>query len=203
MSTTGMVFRIKDKKAETTEQSEEQSSPQQSLKEDAIGNANGVAVPIKPIETEVGVKEIILKVPVGHAFTEALNLLLNTKKNKSGVIRTESNMTQIAVMNADEGEEDELRPSEANKAYIFVQDGRKMNLGEIDLMINSAKEAKDKGAGYVGVVVEGLEETTAADPTKGEFMSVGALHLESYGVPVIYTRMRAMGAVEKFLGLNQ
>lgn len=202
MSNQGMVFRIqKDKEVVSPDvdgrpDGEGEEGQGVSLKEAPLGTQSEVKAP-EEIKTEAGVREIVLRAPLGHAVTEALKMLLNRDDNKTGTIRQENMMAQLLVNEITE--EDDLGPADKDKAYVYVQDGRKMNLGEIDAIMNAAMTQMQSDAGFVGVFVDGLEDTLKTDPNKGEFISQGALHMESCGIKVMYGRLRFMTAVEDWV----
>ena len=195
---TGLVFRI---------QKQEQNKEGQPAGQLAPGMGGETQQVVDSTEqqqqSDSGIKEIILKGPLSHAYTEALNLLLNKKDNRTGVIRSENNMTQMVAGGLSEEQEEELSPADSNRSYVYVYDGRRMNLGEIEAMASRVADTKknNPAAGYVGVVVEGYDEISRGDPSKAEYLGMQMMHLESeYGVKVIYTRNAAVNKMEALLG---
>lgn len=204
MADNGMTFRIRKEEASSTPNIDnvvkENGREVKLDDEPVVGAQVPTGEEAKPEIAEV--KEIVLKGPIGHAYTEVLNHLLSKKDNKTGVIRNET-MTQLLVSSVREAEEEsENDLSEANRAYIFVNDGRKMNLGEVDEMVTRALEAKKNGAGYVGVAIEGMDSVFDEDQNKGSVISHQVAHLESYGIPTFYTRSRTIGKIESLLGIK-
>ena len=156
--------------------------------------------------SDSGVKEILLNAPVGHAYTEALKHLLNKRDNKTGVIRTEGSMTQlVATGTITEGPETiEDIGASMSKAYVFVYDGRRMNLGQVEEMVHKLAKVKqdNPNAGYVALSIEGMEEVLEKADTTASVMSQELLHLEQHhGVEVFYSRTKTMSRIESFLGL--
>lgn len=205
MDNKGMVFRIRKDQEEVDTPNMDQVSevateePTKLAPEAFTGEAGGIKQEEAEQVSDSGIREVVLRGPIGHAYTEVLNHLLSKKKNKTGVIRNE-NMTQLMVSVMQDEEDPSDVNSEANKAYIFVNDGRKMNLGEIDDMVNNASKAKDNGAGYVGVTMEGMQQVFEDDATKASVISHQALHLESLGIPMFFTRDRTVSVIENWLG---
>lgn len=216
MSSTGMVFRIRndvpeDKQGQTDVQQAENAGENQ-VKTPSLGTTQDGEVTqehqeVNQKETDSGVKEIFLTGPLGHAYTEAIKHLLNKRNNKTGVIRTESNMTQMLVTDITAEEEaDPIQQAGADmdKAFVFVYDGRRMNLGEVEAMVHRVLTAKSKNpdVGYVGVVIEGMDEVLAKKDTTASVFSQEVLHMESVkGINVIFSRTTAMGRIETLLGV--
>ena len=146
------------------------------------------------------IKEIILKGPLGHAYTEALNLLLDKKTNPDRDIRQESvYQSLVANILQDETESDQNTPGDM-KAYVYVYDGRKMGLGELSEMfeeISNKKEAIPEG-GYVCAVVENAE-VLLDQPHLSKPFEKTILALENRKVNFFFSKTGAINGLTGFL----
>lgn len=202
-NTSSSIFRIRNTVQETTPV--EEGGEKVNLKGQGFGE---VASTEKEEESQKvsdsGVREIILTAPVGHAYTEALKHLLNKRDNKTGVIRTEGSMTQLVATGTivDEPETVEEVGAATSKAYVFVHDGRRMNLGQVEEMVHKLATLKQNNPkiGYVALGIEGMEEVLAKEDTEASVISQELLHLEKHhGVEVYYTRQGLINRMEQFL----
>jgi hypothetical protein len=146
------------------------------------------------------IKEIILKGPLGHAYTEALNLLLDKKTNPDRDIRQESvYQSLVAIILQDEAESDPNVSGDL-KAYVYVYDGKKMGMGELSEMfeeISSKKEAIPEG-GYVCAVVEN-SESLLDQPHLSQPFEKTILALENRKINFFFSKSGAINGVIGFL----
>lgn len=193
------VFRLKVpdrfKENPTPENDEVRLSPPKPSENDPQARSE----PEKPADN--GTKEIIIKGPLGHAYTEMLNHLLNRKTNRTGVIRSEAMSNFMSVLSEEELRE--LTPSGKHRAYVFVNDGKKMSLTDVDNALTEATKLSDElgETGYVSMLVENLGDVEQSDPSKAGYIADSLVHMESRGVRISYTKEGAARSIMGYLGL--
>ena len=146
------------------------------------------------------IKEIILKAPLGHAYTEALNLLLDKKTNKNRDIRQESVYQALhANVLADEAEGDPNTPDH-NKAFVYVYDGKKMNMGDLAHLYDDVAEKTEKvpEAGYVCVVIDNSQDLLD-QPSMAKPFEQTMLALESMKVKFFFGTNGGINGITQFL----
>lgn len=153
-------------------------------------------------ENNSNVKEIILKGPLSHAYTEALNLLLDRNENKTQDLRQENvHMALHAAIIIEENEE-EMNGSipDSGRAFLYVYDGKKMGLSEVSNMYEELTSAKSghPEAGYVGGVIENVENLINK-PEVGKNLDTMGLSLEAMKIPLYYSRNACMNGLINFL----
>lgn len=195
----GLIFRLKKE-----EEQKQQVAETPSLAE---GDGSQVKREEETTASESGIKEIILKGPIGYAFTDVLNKLLCRKDNRSGVIRTESfrteSMSQLLITNIEAENQAEIE-EKPDRAFIYVNDGRKMNLGEVQNLLEEVEKKRDTlgEKGYIGVVIEGMGEVVDAGGPKANHLSNAVLHMEHHcGVVIMYSYPRLKTAISRLLGI--
>lgn len=177
-----------------------ESSGVKEVKQPEVLELNKTVLPDTTEESKSGVKEIILKGPLGHAYTEALKLLLNKTTNKSGDIRQENMQEALISQVILEEEEPTESIPENSKGFVYVYDGKKMGTGELSNMfedLSGAKEAHPE-AGYVSGTIENAE-ALLKDPAKARNLETMMLSLESVGIPLHYTRKACLDGIVKFI----
>lgn len=148
-----------------------------------------------------GIKEIILKGPLGHAYTEALNLLLNKQTNASGEIRQESfqEAMQAQIYLDEEQEGDDVVPDSA-KGFVYVYDGKKMGLNDVSNMFEDLAGSKQThpDVGHISGTVENAEHLLK-DAAKSRSLETMTLALEAIGIPLFFSRKATMNSLISFI----
>lgn len=182
-------FRLDENKEETT----------QPNKTTPVEKANTESVQEQQPQTQEPskevIKEVVLKGPMGYAYTEVLNLLLDKKTNPDRTIRQESVYQAIqANILAEEAEMDENTPPDA-QGYIYVYDGKKVGSLELNKLFDevSVQKSKNPNTGYVSVVIENPEQVTSPN------LDGLVTHMESIGVKVHFRREAAISSIVSFL----
>ena len=182
-------FRLDESKEETT----------QPNKTTPVEKANTESVQEQQPQTQEPskevIKEVVLKGPMGYAYTEVLNLLLDKKTNPDRTIRQESVYQAIqANILAEEAEMDENTPPDA-QGYIYVYDGKKVGSLELNKLFDevSVQKSKNPNTGYVSVVIENPEQVTSPN------LDGLVTHMESIGVKVHFRREAAISSIVSFL----
>ena len=185
------VFRLTE---ETEENKKEITEEDKSITE-KTPLSNTQASPSDEPKKEV-VKEIILKGPLGHAYTEALKLLLNKETNPDRELRQESVYQAIQANVIHSEVEDDLEPKKENNTYVYVYDGKRMDMGDINQLfdsVNALKGPNDEAFDVVAVI-ENAEELLREKSTSNAVEEM-TLSFESRGIPLYFTRNGAMAAL--------
>lgn len=142
------------------------------------------------------VKEIILKGPLGHAYTEALKLLLNKETNPDRELRQESVYQAIQANVIHSEAEDDLEPKKENNTYVYVYDGKRMDMGDINQLFDSVNAVKGPNDQAIDViaVIENAEELLGKKSTSNAVEEM-TLSFESRNIPLYFTRNGAMAAL--------
>lgn len=180
------TFRLNETNKEQTEKTTKvQEAPEQAVTET---EQNAPA-------TKETVKEVVLKGPMGYAYTEILKILLDKNNNPDRSIRQES-VYQAILANVLSDEVDYAPDSQPqNQGFIYVYDGKKMNVADLNKMFDelSAKKASMPETGYVAAVIEN------PDYYQGPSMDTMVTHLESIGVKVNFNRDTAINNIFSFM----
>ena len=148
------------------------------------------------------VKEIYVRGPLSHAYTEALNILLNKKDNHDREIRNESvyQALKANVFSEEENQQENELPPEA-QGFIYVYDGKRLGNSELAEMFNNIEElSKEKpGVGFKAVVIENAD-SLLEDPVKAGNLNLNMQSFESRKVKVFFSRERAMTNLCNFIG---
>lgn len=145
-------------------------------------------------------KEVIIKGPLGHGYTEVLNILLDKKTNPDREIRQESVYQALqANVLVDEAESDANTPDDM-KAYVYVYDGKKMGMGQLSEMfeeVTAKKESLPEG-GYVSALVENAQEILDQPNLAAPFEKT-ILAMESMKVNFHFTQEASLNSLANFL----
>lgn len=111
----------------------------------------------QPTDGKGVIKEIYLKGPMGHAYTEVLRLLLGKKEGGPDALRNES-IQQAVMLQQLEEEVAGLDPiDEKLKRYVYVYDGKSMTLGDVAEMGDAILKARTESTNNVEIVIENCE----------------------------------------------
>ena len=185
------VFRLTE---ETEENKKEINVEDKSITEkNPLSNTQ--ASPSDESKKEV-VKEIILKGPLGHAYTEALKLLLNKETNPDRELRQESVYQAIQANVIHSEVEDDLESKKEDSTYVYVYDGKRMGMGDINKLFDSVNATKGPNGEAIDVVavIENAEELLREKSTSNAVEEM-TLSFESRGIPLYFTRNGAMAAL--------
>lgn len=146
------------------------------------------------------VKEIVLKGPMSHAFTEVLNILLDRKTNPEGVLRKENVSMALTALEAVE-EEGANDVENAAKAYVYVYNGKTMVLGDVVNMVEKAiTDRQAHPQSEVAVLVNHPESVVEGRDT-AKAMSLATAQLRQEGVHLFFRQEAALEwAASKLLG---
>ena len=151
-------------------------------------------------EKPQGIKEIILKGPLGHAYTEALQLLLNKQTNASRDIRQESVQQAFQAKLFIEGEEPTDSIPDNAKGFVYIYDGKTMGLGDLTNLFDDIAGAKEAhpDAGYISGVIQNAEHLLK-DQTKAKNLETMTKALEEMKVPLHFSEPAAISGIMGFL----
>lgn len=146
------------------------------------------------------IKEIVLKGPLGHAYTEALNLLLNKRNNKTGGLRQETMQQAFLTEVLPEDQRKVEAVPENARGYVYVYDGRKMASNDLTNMFEDLAGAKDAHpeAGYVSGTIENAEDLLE-NPIRSKVLSMVQTGLQEKNITLHYDRERSLEAIAGFL----
>lgn len=189
------TFRLND---ETTVDPVSKQDPN----ETKVINPDASGVQHQVDEKPEGVREIILKGPLSHAYTEALNILLDKNENKTQDLRQESVHLALHAAQIVEDEEEEAAgpvPDSA-KAFVYVYDGKKMGLSDVSEMYEELSQIKETRpeAGFVGGVIENAE-TMLSDPSAARNLETMTVSFEHMKIPLYFSRTACMNSLTNFL----
>jgi hypothetical protein len=143
------VFRLSEASASTELKNEDGTTQTQVATTEASGNA--------PTDGKGVIKEIYLKGPMGHAYTEILRMLLGKKEGGPDALRSES-MQQAVLLQQLEEEVAGLDPiDEKLRRYVYVYDGKTMTLGDVAEMGDAILKARAENKHNVEVVIENCD----------------------------------------------
>lgn len=154
-------------------------------------------------QTQTGkevIKEIHLKGPLGHAYTEALRLVLGKNSNTELGLRNENVYQAIQASILTENQESDNSLSENQKGYVYVYDGKKLGIGDVgeifDQVTSKTNTAPQKG--YLSVVVENPETVFRNEAMNMRLENLSS-SLQAMGIPLYFTRDAAIGSIVGFL----
>ena len=185
------VFRL----TEETEENKTEINVEDKSVTEQTPLSNTQASPSDESKKEV-VKEIILKGPLGHAYTEALKLLLNKETNADRELRQESVYQALQANVIHDEAEDDLEPKKEDNTYVYVYDGKRMGMGDLNKLfdsVNATKGPNDEAIDVVAVI-ENAEELLREKSTSNAVEEM-TLSFESRGIPLYFTRNGAMAAL--------
>lgn len=153
-------------------------------------------------KTEKQRKEIVIKGPIGYAYTDVLNHLLGKEENREG---------EIEIRGADRMEALHSQLSntyneETEQTVLFVEDGRNVGLVEVDAIqaeieIDLSKR-RDK-VPYIGVVIEHIDKVANSNPYKHAAIIEALEYLrENFDVQIFHSREAAIRSIQNALGLK-
>ena len=155
--------------------------------------------PGKDSDNQGVVKEIVLKGPMSHAFTEVLNILLDRKTNPEGVLRTESSQMALTALEALEEDEENADLENAARAYVYVYNGKTMTLGDVVNMVEKALEDRQAHPkSEVAVVVNNAEKVIDGKDTS-RAMSMATQQLRQEGVHLFFRQEKALDWVASMM----
>ena len=138
------------------------------------------------------VKEIVLKGPMSHAFTEVLNILLDRKTNPEGVLRAENSHMALTALEAMEEDEENADLENAARAYVYVYNGKTMTLGDVVNMVEKALEDRQAHPkSEVAVVVNNAEKVIDGKDTS-RAMSMATQQFRQEGVRLFFRQEKAL-----------
>lgn len=170
---------------------------------DAVAMQAGQTTPGEEGKSGV-IKEIVLKGPLGHAYTEALQLLLCKETNATGDIRQENMQQAIQAQFVIDEETPVSSLPENAKGFIYVYDGKKMSLGDVNNMFDdlaAVKEAHPQ-AGYVNGTIENAG-VLLDNPRTASSLEMLTAHMESIGVSLHFSRTSSLNSILGFCRKGQ
>ena len=142
------------------------------------------------------VKEIVLKGPLSHAFTEVLNIMLDRKTNPEGVLRKENVAMAMAAIEATEEDPD---VADAHKAYVYVYNGATMGLGDVVNMVEAAQAHKEEHPeSELAILVQNADQVVSGKDT-AKVMDMAVEQFRQEGITLFFRQEKAVSWVKSRL----
>lgn len=186
------IFRLNDAVA-NVESGQTGLAPKDPNGAGAPTKVTDVAEPAAGGEKEGTIKEIILKGPMSHAFTEVLNIMLDRKTNPEGVLRKESVQMAVATFEAAEEDPDVMGDQ---KAYVYVYNGQVMSLGDVVNMVEAAQVEKEAHPESQVVVVVDQADKVVQNPATAKAMGMATSQLRQEGITLFLRKESAVNWVK-------
>lgn len=180
----------------------------------AVGGAGvitGQAQPAEaqPVETQSNentqkvIREVVVRGPASHAMTEVLNIFLGKHNGgeamanlRAETMRMESAILQSVTIQQIQDEEDDEEHKSKAKEYVYVFDGRKMSLQDVDAL-EQIMENPTTNDGYVAAVVVDRGDEFVMRHQSPEALNALEIRAESAKIPFFLT----IGACGRHFGV--